>query len=256
MDRILIAGNWKMNKTAAETKHFAENFIKLKFDEKDEVSVIAPFTDLKVLKEAFSRTNISIGAQNCHFEDSGAFTGEISAEMLKEIGVDTCIVGHSERRQYFGETDESCNKKLIKLIEAGIRPILCVGEDEDIREAGAEQSLVSKQLGEAFIGIKASDVPKVVIAYEPVWAIGAGKSATAEQAQEMCAFIRGFMSGLFSEAIGDCMMILYGGSVKPENAKEILSQKDINGALVGGASLKPESFYELIRIASELKSKK
>lgn len=253
MNRILIAGNWKMNKDAKETIDFAKKIKKYSFNEDDEVCLIPPFTDLKILKDELDGTNIKIGAQNCHFEDNGAYTGEISSEMLKEIGVEFCIVGHSERREYFGETDKSCNKKIIKLLEKEITPILCVGEKEDIREVGAEQSLISKQLGEAFIGIKQADVPKVIIAYEPIWAIGTGKTATPEQAQEMSAFIRGFMSGLFSEAIGECMMILYGGSVKPENARDILRQRDINGALVGGASLDPKSLYELIKISSDLK---
>lgn len=253
MDRILIAGNWKMNKTVHETREFTRKIKEYKINKEDEVCLIAPFTDLQVLKDELTNTNIKIGAQNCHFEDNGAFTGEISVEMLKEIGIDYCLVGHSERREYFGETDDACNKKLRKLIECGITPILCVGEDERIREQGAEQSLLSKQLGEAFIGIKTSDVPKVIIAYEPIWAIGTGKTATPDEAQRMCEFIRGFMSGLFSDAIGECMMILYGGSVKPENAKKILEQTDINGALIGGASLKPESFFDLIKISQDIR---
>lgn len=252
MDRILIAGNWKMNKTVQDTREFTSEFKKYQINEDDEVCILAPFTDLQVLKDELANTNIKIGAQNCHYEENGAFTGEISVKMLNEIGVDYCLVGHSERRQYFGETDNVCNKKIKKLIEHGITPILCVGEDESIREEGAEQSLLSKQLGEAFIGIKTSDVPKVIIAYEPIWAIGTGKTASPVDAQRMCEFIRGFMSGLFSDAVGECMMILYGGSVKPDNAKKILEQNDINGALIGGASLNHDSFYELVKISQQI----
>lgn len=253
MNRILIAGNWKMNKTVQEALDFIDEFKSYKINADDEVCLIAPYTDLQILRDELSGTNIKTGAQNCHFEESGAYTGEISVKMLNEIGIDYCIVGHSERRQFFGETDAACNKKIKKLIEHGIRPILCVGENEKIREEGAQQSLLSKQLGEAFIGIDPGDVPKVIIAYEPIWAIGTGKTASPEEAEDMCGFIRGFMSGLFSDAIGECMSILYGGSVKPNNAKKILEQKDINGVLVGGASLKPDSLYDLISIASDLK---
>ena len=251
--RKIIAGNWKMNKTPSEAVALVEELKPLVANDAVDVVFCVPAIDIVPVVEAVKGTNIQVGAENMYFEEKGAYTGEISPAMLVDAGVKYVVLGHSERREYFGETDKSCNKKIIKLLEKGINPILCVGEKEDIREAGAEQSLISKQLGEAFIGIKQVDVPKVIIAYEPIWAIGTGKTATPEQAQEMSAFIRGFMSGLFSEAIGECMMILYGGSVKPENARDILRQRDINGALVGGASLDPKSLYELVKISADLK---
>ena len=243
----LIAGNWKMYKTTAEAKAFAEEFSKLYKDTDVRAAICAPFTQLVALKEAFAGTNVKLGAQNVHFEDEGAFTGEISVEMLKEIGVDYCIIGHSERREYFAETDETVNLKLKKLFSSSdIIPILCVGENLDEREAGNAFDVVEGQLKSDLDGIDRGDVSKLVIAYEPIWAIGTGKTATPEQAGEMCAHIRNIVEKLYDEDTCDSVIIQYGGSVKPENASEIMNMDEIDGALVGGASLDASKFIKIV----------
>ena len=243
----LIVGNWKMYKTTAEAKAFAEEFSKLYKDTDVRVAICAPFTQLVALKEAFAGTNIKLGAQNVHFEDEGAFTGEISVEMLKEIGVDYCIIGHSERREYFAETDETVNLKLKKLFSSSeIIPILCVGENLSEREAGNAFDVVEGQLKADLEGIDKADVSKLVIAYEPIWAIGTGKTATPEQAGEMCAHIRNIVEKLYDEDTCDSVIIQYGGSVKPENASEIMNMDEIDGALVGGASLDASKFIKIV----------
>ena len=241
-----IAGNWKMFKTKAEAIAFAEEFRELYKDTDVQTAICAPFTNLEALKEAFAGTEIKVGAQNVHFADEGAFTGEISVSMLEEIGVDFCIVGHSERRQYFGETDETVNKKLKKLFEGPIRPILCVGESLEERDADKAFDVVGGQIRADLEGIDAADVKKLVIAYEPIWAIGTGRTATPDQAEEMCAFIRKTLIELYGEEVSDEVIIQYGGSVKPANATEIMNMDEIDGALVGGASLKPKDFMEII----------
>lgn len=242
----LIAGNWKMYKTTAEAKAFAEEFSKLYKDTDVRAAICAPFTQLVALKEAFAGTNVKLGAQNVHFEDEGAFTGEISVEMLKEIGVDYCIIGHSERREYFAETDETVNLKLKKLFSSSeIIPILCVGENLSEREAGNAFDVVEGQLKADLEGIDKADVSKLVIAYEPIWAIGTGKTATPEQAGEMCAHIRNIVEKLYDEDTCDSVIIQYGGSVKPENASEIMNMDEIDGALVGGASLDASKFIKI-----------
>ena len=241
-----IAGNWKMFKTKAEAITFAEEFRELYKDTDVQTAICAPFTNLEALKEAFAGTEIKVGAQNVHFADEGAFTGEISVSMLEEIGVDFCIVGHSERRQYFGETDETVNKKLKKLFEGPIRPILCVGESLEERDADKAFDVVGGQIKADLEGIDAADVKKLVIAYEPIWAIGTGRTATPDQAEEMCAFIRKTLIELYGEEVSDEVIIQYGGSVKPANATEIMNMDEIDGALVGGASLKPKDFMEII----------
>lgn len=242
-----IAGNWKMFKTKAEAIAFAEEFRELYKDTDVQTAICAPFTNLEALKEAFAGTEIKVGAQNVHFADEGAFTGEISVSMLEEIGVDFCIVGHSERRQYFGETDETVNKKLKKLFEGPIRPILCVGESLEERDADKAFDVVGGQIKADLEGIDAADVKKLVIAYEPIWAIGTGRTATPDQAEEMCAFIRKTLIELYGEEeVSDEVIIQYGGSVKPANATEIMNMDEIDGALVGGASLKPKDFMEII----------
>lgn len=241
-----IAGNWKMFKTKAEAAEFAKEFAKLYQGTDVRTAICAPFTDLELLVEAFKDTNIGVGAQNVHFEDEGAFTGEISVKMLEEIGVEYCIVGHSERRQYFGETDETVNKKLKKLFETDIVPIMCVGEHLEERDAGKAFEVVGRQLEEGLSGISKEDASKLVIAYEPVWAIGTGRTATPEQAEEMCAFIREGLEKLYDEDTADSVIIQYGGSVKPANATEIMNMPEIDGALVGGASLKPVDFMAII----------
>ncbi len=241
-----IAGNWKMFKTKAEAIAFAEEFRELYRDTDVQTAICAPFTNLEALKEAFAGTDIKVGAQNVHFADEGAFTGEISVSMLEEIGVDFCIVGHSERRQYFGETDETVNKKLKKLFEGSIRPILCVGESLQERDADKAFDVVSGQIKADLEGVDAADVKKLVIAYEPIWAIGTGRTATPDQAEEMCAFIRKTLIELYGEEVSDEVIIQYGGSVKPANATEIMNMDEIDGALVGGASLKAKDFMEII----------
>ena len=243
----LIAGNWKMYKTREEALEFARRFKELYHDTDIRAAVIAPYTQLDVLAGAFKGSGVGVGAQNVHFEDEGAFTGEISVPMLRELGVDYCIVGHSERRQYFGETDETVNLKLKKLLrESDITPILCVGEVLAEREKGVQNEVVSGQLKKDLEGLTAEEAGRLVIAYEPVWAIGTGKTATPEQAGEMCAMIRNAVSEMFDEDTCDRVIIQYGGSVKPENATEIMNMDEIDGALVGGASLDPEKFMDII----------
>ncbi|MDO4869575.1 MAG: triose-phosphate isomerase [Bacillota bacterium] len=241
-----IAGNWKMFKTKAEAKAFAEEFAGLYQGTDVKTAICAPFTDLELLVEAFQGTGIGVGAQNVHFADEGAYTGEVSVNMLEEIGVDYCIVGHSERRQYFAETDETVNLKLKKLLEGPIRPIMCVGESLEQRDSGVLFDFVKGQLEGGLEGIDPEDIKKIVIAYEPIWAIGTGRTATPEQAEEMCSFIRKTLIDMFGEDVADEVIIQYGGSVKPANATDIMNQDEIDGALVGGASLKPADFMNII----------
>ena len=241
-----IAGNWKMYKTVAEAKAFAAEFKKLYHDTDVKAAICAPFPQLAALVEAFKGTGIGVGAQNVHFEKEGAFTGEVSVPMLEEIGVDYCIVGHSERRQYFSETDESVNRKLRALLETKIVPILCVGENLQQREAKKAVTVVSSQIKADFKDIQSEDAAKIVVAYEPIWAIGTGKTATPEQAGEMCSLIRETLIELYDEETADQIIIQYGGSVKPENASQILNMEEIDGALVGGASLDPLKFIDIV----------
>ena len=246
MRKPFIAGNWKMFKTTKEAVEFAENFKKIYVSSDVRTGICAPFTQLSALKEVFKDTDIKIGAQNMHFAEKGAFTGEISAEMLKEIGVDYCIIGHSERRQYFNETDETANKKLITAFRHNIIPILCVGEVLEEREAGKEFDVVKKQLTTALIDLTAEQAADLFIAYEPVWAIGTGRNASPEQTNEMCGYIRKIIEELYGDDVSEKTIILYGGSVKPSNASELMSMEEIDGALVGGASLVPEDFIEIV----------
>ena len=246
MRKPFIAGNWKMYKTAAEAESFAEEFKKLYEPSDVRVAIAAPFTQLWALKKAFEGTGIGLAAQNMHWEDQGAFTGEVSAPMLKETGVDYCIIGHSERRQYFNETDETVNRKVLKALEAGILPILCCGESLETRDAGEQNAFVEAQIRADFAGVAAEDAKKVTVAYEPIWAIGTGRTASPEQAQDMCGFIREVLKDIYGEDISEEITIQYGGSVKPANASDLMNQDDIDGALVGGASLKPADFIEII----------
>jgi len=246
MRKPFIAGNWKMYKNAAEAEAFAEEFKKIYKLSDVRVAIAAPYTQLWALKKAFEGTGIGLAAQNMHWEDQGAFTGEISAPMLREIGVDYCIIGHSERRQYFNETDETVNKKVLKALASGILPILCCGESLDTRDAGKEKEFVGAQIRADFAGVSAEDAKKVTVAYEPIWAIGTGRTASPAQAQDMCAYIRDVLTELYGEDVSEEIVIQYGGSVKPANASELMDQDDIDGALVGGASLKPADFLEIV----------
>ena len=241
-----IAGNWKMFKTAAEAAAFAEEFKALYKDTDVKTAICAPFVHLAQLKAAFEGTGIGVGAQNAHYEDEGAYTGEISVMMLEDMGIDYCVIGHSERRQYFAETDETVNKKLKRVFAGPITPILCVGENLDQREKEEQYAVVKEQLVGGLADISAADAAKLVIAYEPVWAIGTGKTATPEQAEDMCEYIRNTMEELYNEEVADAVIIQYGGSVKPANATDIMNMSNIDGALVGGASLKANDFIEII----------
>lgn len=245
MRKPIIAGNWKMHKTIAEALDFV-NAVKDRVNNDNvEVVICAPFTLLKDLKEATKGTNIKIGAQNMHFEEKGAFTGEISPLMLKELDMDYVVIGHSERRQYFNETDETVNKKVLKALEVGIDPILCVGETLEEREAGNTKDVCKVQVEKALENVSKEDLAKVVIAYEPVWAIGTGKTATSEDANDVIAYIREVVANLYGELANE-VRIQYGGSVKPSNVAEIMNQSDIDGALVGGASLEANDYVDLV----------
>ena len=246
MRKPFIAGNWKMFKTTAEAKEFAKEFLKLYEKDDVRVAICAPFTQLAALVEAFKGTGIGVGAQNMHFADNGAYTGEISADMLAEIGVNYCIIGHSERRQYFGETDETVNKKLHQAFAHDIVPILCVGETLEQRDAGKEYDVVREQLIKGLAGLSEMQMRHMTIAYEPIWAIGTGRTATPAQADEMCGAIRDIVEELYDTDISCDVTIQYGGSVKPANATELMSMPEIDGALVGGASLKPEEFIQIV----------
>jgi triosephosphate isomerase len=240
MRKKIIAGNWKMNKTPMEAIALAKDLAaKVNTDAADVVFCV-PAVDLFPVLDIVKGTNIAVGAQNMHFEDSGAFTGEISAGMLSEIGVKYVIIGHSERREYFAETDETVNKKVHKAIAGGLIPIICVGEKLQQREQGVTIELVRMQTKIALLGVSAADAANVVIAYEPIWAIGTGKTATSAQAQEVCAAIRQVVSEIYNGDVAGKVRIQYGGSVSGANAAELFAMADIDGGLVGGASLKPE----------------
>lgn len=245
MRKPIIAGNWKMHKTIAEALDFVNQVKDRVNNDNVEAVICAPFTLLKDLKEATKGTNIKIGAQNMHFEEKGAFTGEISPLMLKELDMDYVVIGHSERRQYFNETDETVNKKVLKALEVGIDPILCVGETLEEREAGNTKDVCKVQVEKALENVSKEDLAKVVIAYEPVWAIGTGKTATSEDANDVIAYIREVVANLYGELANE-VRIQYGGSVKPSNVAEIMNQSDIDGALVGGASLEANDYVELV----------
>ncbi|MDR1028539.1 MAG: triose-phosphate isomerase [Clostridiales Family XIII bacterium] len=242
----IIAGNWKMYKTIAEAIGFAYEFVSGFEDGGREIVICAPFPQLAPLKRALSGSNVKLGAQNMHFEEAGAFTGEISPAMLAEIGVDYCVVGHSERRQYFAETDGTVNLKLKAALRHGIIPIVCVGEVLAERDGGRAFDVVKRQIEGGFAGVSPDDAARLVVAYEPVWAIGTGRTATPEQAEEMCAFIRKTVGEFCGADAADRIRVQYGGSVKPSNATELLSKEDIDGALVGGASLSPKDFKAII----------
>ncbi len=243
----VVAGNWKMNKTPAETGAFIKELAPMVDGAEAQVIACVPFVCLPAAVEAAKGTNIKIGAQNMHFEDSGAFTGEVSADMLVSMGVEYVIIGHSERRQYFAETDVTVNKKLLKAIEKGLKPIVCVGESLEEREQGITIDLIRSQVKIAFMNVSADDAKKVIIAYEPIWAIGTGKTATDEQANEVCGAIREVVKELYGKDVADEIIIQYGGSVKPANAAALFGMSDIDGGLVGGASLKVADFTGIVK---------
>ncbi|MDZ7725860.1 MAG: triose-phosphate isomerase [candidate division KSB1 bacterium] len=246
MRRRIIAGNWKMNKTVEESVELAEG-IKNALNHSDvDVVLCPPFTNLYAVHQVIKNEPIGLGAQNIFWEDKGAFTGEISADMLKSVGCHYVIIGHSERRQYFSETDETVNKRIKQALANDLTPIVCVGELLEERESGDTEKVVETQIKGAFKDIEKSDAAKMVVAYEPVWAIGTGKVATPEQAQDVHKMIRRLLSDLYGAEVADAIRIQYGGSMKPKNAKELLEQPDIDGGLIGGAALEAESFLGII----------
>ncbi len=250
--KTIIAGNWKMNMTASDTKKYAEEMKKLMTRAKwCETVLCIPSCNLSTAVRAFKDLRISIGAENLYYEEKGAYTGEISAAMLKDLGVKYVIVGHSERRQYFGETDRAVNKKVHAALAASINPIICVGESLEQREAGLTHDWIALQVKSALSGVAADKLRRCVIAYEPIWAIGTGKTATAEQAGEVCSFIRATIRSLYGARVARSVTIQYGGSMNPSNAAELLAQPDVDGGLIGGASLKPEQFVEIVRAANQ-----
>jgi triosephosphate isomerase len=251
MRRKVIAGNWKMNNDLQQSVNLIEE-LKSKLTNKSvncDVVICPPFTSLYEAKKIINGSIIKLGAQNMFYEDSGAFTGEISAPMLKSVGCEYVILGHSERRTIFGEKDEMINKKVRKAISQNLKPILCVGETLEEREKDVTEKVVKRQIEKGLNDVTPDEILNVIIAYEPVWAIGTGKTATPEQAQEVHAFIRKLLASMYSKDFAELIPIQYGGSVKPDNAKELLSQKDIDGALVGGACLKADSFMGIIEAA-------
>ena len=249
--KAVIAGNWKMNKTPAEAKELISAIAPLVKDAGCDVVACTPFVDLASAQEAAAGTNIQIGAENCHWEKSGAYTGEISAEMLAPMGVNIVIIGHSERRQYFGETDVTVQKRVRAALDAGLTVILCVGETLEQREQGITSELVAMQTKIALGGVSEEELKRVIIAYEPVWAIGTGKTATAQQANEVCHTIREVIGAVYSQAAADGITIQYGGSMNAGNAAELLAQPDVDGGLIGGASLKPQDFATIVKAATE-----
>ena len=246
--RPLMAGNWKMYKTPEEAAETAGQLVERVADAGDVDIMIAPtFTALAPVFKVIQNSPVTLGAQNLFWENEGAYTGEISAPMLKSVGCQYCIIGHSERRQYFGETDETVNKRIQAAIRAGLKPVFCVGETEKERESEQTFSVLDKQVKNGLKGLALDQLKTLIIAYEPVWAIGTGKTATDGQAQEVHQFIRSLMKKNFDTALSDSIRILYGGSVKPDNIEGLMSMPDIDGALVGGASLDAESFSQIIR---------
>ena len=247
MRRKVIAGNWKMNMLPNEAIRFIEELVPLVKDTENEVILCVPYTDLFYALLTAQNTNIKIGAQNMHFEESGAYTGEVSGKMLKSINVEYVIIGHSERRQYFNETDETVNKKIKAAFQYGLKPIVCVGETLEQREAGKTEEIITKQTELALEGLTEEQVKNTIIAYEPIWAIGTGKTATKEDANNSIKAIRNKIVEIYGQMVADEVIIQYGGSVKSTNAKELFEMSDIDGGLVGGASLKAEEFSKIVK---------
>ncbi len=246
MRKPIIAGNWKMNMTPGEAERLIVELIPLVADAACDVVVCPPYVDLPTVAKLLVGTNIALGAQSIHWAPKGAFTGEISADMLLSVGVRYAIVGHSERRQYFGETDETVNKRAKAALEAGVTPIICVGETLEQREKGVTDAIVSKQTTAALAGFEADEVKKVVIAYEPIWAIGTGKTATSEDANATIKVIRNAIRSVYGTEVAEAVRIQYGGSMNPKNASELMAMPEIDGGLIGGASLKSEDFSKVV----------
>ena len=249
--KAIIAGNWKMNKTPKEAKELLNAITPLVKDAGCEVIACVPYVDLATALEATEGTNVKIGAENCHWAESGAFTGEISTGMLKEMGVEYVVLGHSERRQYFGETDETVNKRTKAALAAGLKPIVCVGELLWERECDITEEVIARQIKLDLFNVTEEELKNVVIAYEPVWAIGTGKTATADQAEEVCSFIRATIAKLYNQAAADAVTIQYSGSKNDGNADELLSKTNVDGGLIGGAALVAEKFAAIVKAASK-----
>ena len=250
--KTIIAGNWKMNKTLTETRAYAEAIKPMLGKHKwCEVVLCVPAVNIPGAIRLFKDTRVAIGAETCHYAASGAYTGEMTAEMLKDVGVKYVIIGHSERRQYYNETDFTVNKKVHAALDAGLRPIICVGESLEQRELNVTEELISYQVKVALAGLTASQVRRVVVAYEPIWAIGTGKTATAEQAGEVCAHIRAVIRKEFGARVARAVTVQYGGSMNAKNAAELLAQPDVDGGLIGGASLKAPDFMQIIEAANQ-----
>jgi triosephosphate isomerase len=254
MRKKIIAANWKMNMTVGEAHGFLEKFLREVGEEKRaDIVLVPPFTALSAVSQRLSsERNVKLGAQNMHWDKSGAYTGEISATMLRELFVRYVVIGHSERRTLFGETDEIVNKKVKAALDASLEPIVCIGETLAERDGGKVEEVLARQVRESLAGVSAAELTKLVVAYEPVWAIGTGRTATPAQAQDAHAFIRQQLAALTDAATADKVQIQYGGSVKPSNTEELMSQPDIDGALVGGASLEPRGFAEIVMTAAAL----
>lgn len=250
--KVLIAGNWKMNKTVKETEDFVYELKNKVNNTKTEVLLCVPFLSLKKALDESQNSKIKIAAQNCHFKESGAFTGEVSVLMLKDLGIYNVLLGHSERRQYFNETDYNINLKLKAALKENFTAIVCVGETLEERKSNITNEIISIQIKNCLKDISSEDMKNVIIAYEPIWAIGTGETASKEQAQLVCKNIRGVLENLFDFETANNVLILYGGSVKKENIKELLEEKDIDGALIGGASLDVENFNDIIEIAEKI----
>ncbi|MFP4012467.1 MAG: triose-phosphate isomerase [Chitinispirillaceae bacterium] len=243
-----IAGNWKMNTTLDEARALAKGVVEVVGSVTDvDVAVCPPYTNLLAVAEELKGSNVKLGAQDVHWEQKGAFTGKVSCDMLKSVGVTYVIIGHSEQRSYFGETDETVNKKTKAVLVSGLLPIVCVGETLEERKSGKMNAVIEKQVRGAFEGISAEEAAKCTIAYEPVWAIGTGETATPQQANEVHVFIRKLLSELFGKETADTMRIQYGGSMKPGNAKDLLAESDVDGGLIGGAALKPADFAGIVQ---------
>ncbi len=246
MRKPIIIGNWKMNKLQSEAKELAKELIPLVQSSVADCAVCVPYTNLEAVKEILANTKIGVGAENAHWAESGAFTGEISAAMLEEIGISYCIVGHSERRQYFGETDETVNMRTASVIKHNMTAVVCVGELLEERESGKTEAVLTKQITEGLKNFTAEDFKKIIVAYEPVWAIGTGKTATAEDANATILFIRNTVKELFGEDVSSELRILYGGSMNTKNVDELMSMPEIDGGLIGGASLKAADFARIV----------